>query len=103
VPARTQLHRLVTEYRERRYPYREKAKRLSPRDKSAKEKWEPDPGGLGFEIVREIGICPECAKTHPRALPPYQKPPKQRSLPKRKRRKKQKHDASPWDRQQMAP
>jgi hypothetical protein len=59
VPRRVPAHRLAIETRERSYPFRPKANRKIYVDK----KWitPDDPGGTGYETVREIVVCPACA------------------------------------------
>jgi hypothetical protein len=62
VPPRTPCARLVAEARPAAYPRREKAHREFSRDR-----WRHvgrklhDPGGVGWEIAREVRACPECA------------------------------------------
>lgn len=58
VPANTKAHRITLETRYRRYPVRIKAHRRVPH---GKEHHQDDPGGFGYEIVREVIACPECA------------------------------------------
>jgi rubredoxin len=56
VPANAPSHRKVVETRRRRYPFREKARQFR---KDGRPKETDDPGG-GFEIVREVLVCPGC-------------------------------------------
>jgi hypothetical protein len=58
-PANTSAIRQVVETRRRKYPFREK---VNPFRKDGRTKRTDDPGGVGFEIVREILICPACAE-----------------------------------------
>jgi len=49
--------------RKRRYPFRPAANKLKDPRKPGKRKYEyrDDPGGTGYETVREIRFCPACA------------------------------------------
>jgi hypothetical protein len=47
------------ETRRRKYPFREKANLLM---KDGRLKKTDDSGGVGYEIVREILVCPSCAE-----------------------------------------
>ena len=58
IPPRTRAHRIVVETRPRQYPFRPKANRVIV---DGREKFVDDPGGEGWEIVREAIVCPECA------------------------------------------
>lgn len=77
VPPHTPATLLTVEVREKVYPLRpvtyppeqkpqakrRKArvqKRLSDKEKE-KRGWLPDPGGRGYEIARQIKVCPACA------------------------------------------
>jgi len=68
----TPAHKLVVEKRAKTYPARKKANRYSPHlektipdpDNPKKRILHPhfhDPGGEGWEIARELTVCPECA------------------------------------------
>lgn len=59
VPANTPAIRQVVETRKRKYPLREKANRFR---KDRRIKQSDDPGGIGYEAVREIVVCPGCSK-----------------------------------------
>ena len=59
VPAKTKAHRVVIETRKKRYPKRERANKIK---EDGKVKHIDDPGGMGYETVREIIVCPDCAK-----------------------------------------
>ena len=50
--------RVVVERREKVYPYRAKANKLPGGI------FKDDPGGKGWEIVREVLMCLFCAKQH---------------------------------------
>lgn len=52
------LERRTAETRERVYPYRRKAQFYFDEDNKRKRK--DDPGGVGWEIVREVNVCPRC-------------------------------------------
>lgn len=97
VPPGTPLYRLVAEYREKKYPRREKVNLVIQRDKNPKAQWVDDPGGTGFEIVKEIGVCPDCAKTVPAAPSPYRKSKTTKGRLPRKGKKKPKAKESFWD------
>ena len=59
VPANTPQYPIVVEKRAVTYPYRPEANRFV---KKGRERKKPDdPGGTGFEIVREAAACPACA------------------------------------------
>ena len=62
VPAKTKAQRVVMETHPRRYPSRLWANR------GVKEKvgirYPHDMGGLGYETVREVIVCPACAEQH---------------------------------------
>lgn len=49
--------RVVTEWREKTYPRREKANRFR---KDRKMETSDDPGGVGYEIAKEVGACGDC-------------------------------------------
>jgi len=59
VPANTSAIRQVVETRRREYPFRAKANRFR---KDGRIKESDDPGGVGYEAVREIVVCPGCSK-----------------------------------------
>jgi hypothetical protein len=60
VPAGTKARRVVSETRPRIYPFRMKANRaVRIKDKLV---YPDDPGGTGWEIAREITVCPACAE-----------------------------------------
>jgi hypothetical protein len=59
VPANTPITRITAETRAVTYPYRPEANRKITKGSG---KLKPhDPGGRGFEIVRELIACPDCA------------------------------------------
>lgn len=55
-PSRSAPNTLITETRERVYPFREHANK--PRVDGVRPN---DPGGKGWEIVTEVKICDKCA------------------------------------------
>jgi len=57
VPPNTPAHRKVVETRRREYPFRKDAHLFI---KEGRPKKTDDPGGVGFEIVREVVVCPSC-------------------------------------------
>jgi rubredoxin len=57
VPSNTPAYRKVLETRRREYPFRKDAHLFM---KDGRPKKADDPGGVGFEIVREVVVCPEC-------------------------------------------
>ncbi len=57
-PARTKAARIVVETRPRSYPFRPRANRFVH---ERKVEYRDDPGGSGYEIVREVTACPDCA------------------------------------------
>ena len=61
-PPNTRCNRLVVETRAADYPRRDRGYR-KPRKRlrQGKDKWIPDPGGRGTQIVREIRACDVCA------------------------------------------
>jgi rubredoxin len=65
-PAKTKAIRITVEARARTYPARPEA---HPYRREGKLKYQDDPGGTGFEIVREVLACPACATYERRALP----------------------------------
>jgi hypothetical protein len=62
VPASVPCNKRVTRTRVKHYREREYAKRewRYVRDRW-KWIWIPDPGGIGFETVKEANCCPRCA------------------------------------------
>ena len=58
VPPNTPSYKIVVETRPVAYPRRPDANKTRVRGKIEKR---DDPGGQGFEIVRELRACPECA------------------------------------------
>ena len=52
--------RVVVETRTATYPERAHVNRVR---RNRKEKWVDDPGGHGVEIVRELTVCGECARS----------------------------------------
>jgi len=58
VPAGTKAYRIPVEFRPRRYPPHAKANRVL---RDHKIVYTDDPGGEGYEIVREVTACPDCA------------------------------------------
>ena len=63
VPPRTPCHHLVLDRRKRQYPYRSGANTFIRTNESGKRKeyHTDDPGGEGYEVVREVIVCPACA------------------------------------------
>jgi hypothetical protein len=63
-PPNTSAERVVVATRPRVYPARREANREIVW-KPGLKKWAPqdDPGGTGWEIVREITVCPPCKLT----------------------------------------
>jgi hypothetical protein len=62
-PAGTRAHRIVLETRPRTYPFRRAVQRYA---RDGKRLYHDDPGGTGYETVREVLVCAECAaRTHP--------------------------------------
>jgi hypothetical protein len=61
VPPRTRVRRLVLDRRTRQYPVRPKANLVV---RKGKEHHTDDPGGTGHETVREVLVCPDCARRH---------------------------------------
>jgi len=60
VPSNTPCNRIVIETRAVEYPAREKVHWIPPSHRG-KGTWIDDPGGHGFETVRELRACPRCA------------------------------------------
>jgi hypothetical protein len=65
VPPNTAENQFVVEYRIKKYRSRPHANKVS---KGRKTNDVGDPGGVGKEIVREIALCPECARAAARAV-----------------------------------
>ena len=62
-PPRVSAETVVVETRPRVYPFRRKAHReLIWREILRKWEQRDDPGGTGWEIVREIRVCPPCKR-----------------------------------------
>lgn len=64
-PAKTKAVRVPVEARARTYPRRPEAQ---PYFDNGKLKHNDDPGGVGYEIVREVLACPACADRERRPL-----------------------------------
>jgi hypothetical protein len=66
VPPRTECALVVTESRVKHYPRRAKLyPPKNPSDWKDPDKWRDDPGGIGWEAVREARACPSCAADAP--------------------------------------
>lgn len=71
VPPHTPAALITLEWREKNYrrreefypPFKQHKDELYPRPnpKARKKDWTPDPGGHGYEIARQIKVCPACA------------------------------------------
>ncbi len=63
VPPRTPAARVVTRRRAKQYPPRPRANHFFQlnNDGKRRERWTDDPGGVGWEIAREVLACPACA------------------------------------------
>ena len=63
-PKGERASRVVMKTREKRYPRRERAmlRKFTTASGVTMKVWVDDPGGEGFEIVREVLWCVECAK-----------------------------------------
>ena len=60
-PPRVSAETIVIETRPRVYPFREDAQEVVVwRHGARKIETRDDPGGTGWEIVREIRVCPPC-------------------------------------------
>lgn len=59
VPAKTKATVIPIETRSRSYPHRVKANRAVRRPKGNIE-YPNDPGGKGYETVRQAHACPQC-------------------------------------------
>lgn len=60
-PPRVSAETVVVETRPRIYPFRRKAHReLTWRESLRTWEKRDDPGGTGWEIVREVRVCPPC-------------------------------------------
>ena len=72
-PPRSPSARVILERRERRYPFRTKAhplpKKLRRRFKDPDEYRKDDPGGLGWEIMKEAIACVAYAAAGGGAIP----------------------------------
>lgn len=64
-PARTKAVRVSIAARTRHYPRRPDA---NPAAHDGKRGFSDDPGGAGYEIVREVLACPACAARERRPL-----------------------------------
>lgn len=64
-PAKTKAARVPVETRARTYPRRLEAHTY---DHNGKLKHKDDPGGIGYEVVREVLACPACAARERRPL-----------------------------------
>lgn len=76
VPSGTRGSKIVVQIREKEYRPRgsdPSERRRYPRGRGPRKKQKYDRGGSGHEIVREIMVCPECAKTMEPAPPPPRK------------------------------
>ena len=58
VPPKTKAERVIVEKRSRSYPSRKNANKMK---RGRKTVFATDPGGMGFEIVKEVLACPNCA------------------------------------------
>jgi len=73
VPAGVRSNKIVVQIRRKEYAARgpdPSERRRYPRGRGPRKKQKYDRGGAGHEIVREIMVCPECAKTVVPATPP---------------------------------
>jgi hypothetical protein len=63
VPPRTKAQRVVLT-RRKKYPYRSQANTFVRLTETGKRKTfhTDDPGGEGEEIVKEVLVCPDCAR-----------------------------------------
>lgn len=69
-PAGTRAVKVVVAARPKAYPPRRSANTVHKRNpRTGKWSWEEtdDPGGVGWEIGREVTACPGCAAAHPGA------------------------------------
>ena len=66
VPPRNKSNPVVIETRARNYPARHKANKVR---RKKKPEYREDPGGRGWEIVREVQACASCASHHETPLP----------------------------------
>ena len=67
VPPRTPAARIVVARRPKQYSFRHNANIYYRPDSNGKvkEHQSDDPGGVGWEIVREALACPDCAGRFP--------------------------------------
>ena len=75
VPSGTRSTKIVVQIREKEYSSRgadpsERRRRFTRGRRPRSKKQKYDRGGRGYEIVREIMVCPECATTMEPAVPP---------------------------------
>lgn len=72
---REKVSRIVVETREKTYPYRSDANSFVRSEKvgdiylQGKKEKSNDPGGKGWEIVREVIVCSSCATEDPFPTP----------------------------------
>jgi len=63
-PPRVSAETIVVKIRPRVYPFRENvAEIICLRHHRPKLETRDDPGGTGWEIVREIRVCPSCKRS----------------------------------------
>jgi hypothetical protein len=68
VSANASAHRVVLETRARQYPFRPDVflkpdpKKKGSKRKPRKPEYNDDPGGTGYETVREVIACAACAR-----------------------------------------
>lgn len=62
-PPRTPAARVVAVRRPKQYPFRHHANTFwrPDHDGKMKERHTDDPGGVGWEVAREVLACPACA------------------------------------------
>jgi hypothetical protein len=58
IPANVKSYRIPVETRPKAYPVRKDANRII---REGKVSYTDDPGGIGYEVVREVTACPTCA------------------------------------------
>jgi hypothetical protein len=63
VPPHTPAQRVIVRTRVKKYPFRSAANRIVRVSENGKrkERFIDDPGGVGWEAVRELLLCPSCA------------------------------------------